>query len=146
MATHEPWKEAGVHACATTVYVVFGEHQFVPGRVTAVCADTEAADRIAADLVNTIRADADLPAAQGDWSSALKEVREVLGANDGDLPDVWVCEEILYQTGQPSVTALQIPCPVCNAAAGMPCNAATDTGRRDVGWFHMLREDRAAKP
>lgn len=49
-----------------------------------------------------------------------------------------------YGSDWPTLTALQIPCPVCNAAPGMPCNAPTEFGRRDVRWFHMLREDRAA--
>lgn len=37
--------------------------------------------------------------------------------------------------------ALTIPCPACFAAAGEPCTAPTDTGRRVVAWVHMSRED-----
>jgi hypothetical protein len=39
-------------------------------------------------------------------------------------------------------TALAIKCPVCNAPAGVQCNAPTNDGRRNVRWFHRLREDR----
>lgn len=42
------------------------------------------------------------------------------------------------------LTPLMIPCPVCNAGAGYPCNIPTETGRRDVRWFHNLRQDRAS--
>lgn len=34
-----------------------------------------------------------------------------------------------------------VMCPSCHAAAGQPCNAPTDTGRRIVSWVHMARED-----
>ena len=39
---------------------------------------------------------------------------------------------------------LLLRCPVCNARPWEPCNAPTDTGRRSVAWFHLLREDRAS--
>lgn len=43
------------------------------------------------------------------------------------------------------VPELLFTCPVCFAPIGKPCNAPTETGRRDVRWFHHLREDRAAQ-
>lgn len=43
-----------------------------------------------------------------------------------------------------TVTPLLVPCPVCNAAVGRPCNAPTETGRRDVRWFHSSRENTAS--
>lgn len=32
-------------------------------------------------------------------------------------------------------------CPVCNARPGHACNVPTDTGRRDVPWYHFKREE-----
>lgn len=32
-------------------------------------------------------------------------------------------------------------CPNCHAGPGRPCTQPTDTGRRDVGWFHTSRTD-----
>jgi hypothetical protein len=32
-------------------------------------------------------------------------------------------------------------CPVCFAGVGEPCNAPTDTGRRDVRWYHFKRTE-----
>lgn len=34
-----------------------------------------------------------------------------------------------------------VECPACHARAGMPCTVPTDTGRRDVAWFHVYRQD-----
>lgn len=34
-------------------------------------------------------------------------------------------------------------CEACNARIGQACNAPTDTGRRNVAWFHSMRESRA---
>jgi hypothetical protein len=39
---------------------------------------------------------------------------------------------------------MTIPCPVCMAPAGVPCNAPTETGRRNVEWFHFKREESVA--
>lgn len=33
------------------------------------------------------------------------------------------------------------PCPACYARPGEPCTTPTDTGRRNVGWFHYAREE-----
>jgi hypothetical protein len=43
----------------------------------------------------------------------------------------------------PQTMAMAIQCPVCAAPPGTMCNVPTDTGRRYVQWFHMMREDRA---
>lgn len=43
------------------------------------------------------------------------------------------------------LTALLVSCPSCGARAGQSCNAPTETGRRDVRWVHLSREDRAAR-
>lgn len=99
MSEEQRWVQAGVEATDSSVHVVFGQHHYVPGVVTAVCADPEAADRIAADLVNAIRADADLPPAEGDWRTALQEARAAIGDISADLPDVWIIEEALYRAG-----------------------------------------------
>ena len=32
-------------------------------------------------------------------------------------------------------------CPVCNAQPGHACNVPTETGRRDVPWYHFKREE-----
>lgn len=37
--------------------------------------------------------------------------------------------------------AIGVPCIVCNAKQGEQCTAPTDTGRRQVPWFHHSRED-----
>lgn len=34
-------------------------------------------------------------------------------------------------------------CPACQAPPGRPCSAPTDSGRRDVDWFHNSRIDLA---
>ena len=39
------------------------------------------------------------------------------------------------------VHPMQIACPVCMAPKGVPCNAPTNTGRRNVEWFHFKREE-----
>lgn len=31
-------------------------------------------------------------------------------------------------------------CPACNAQVGKPCTAPTDTGRREVRWYHYARQ------
>jgi hypothetical protein len=38
---------------------------------------------------------------------------------------------------------MTIPCPVCFAPGGVPCNTPTPTGRRNVEWFHYKREETA---
>lgn len=38
------------------------------------------------------------------------------------------------------ITPLNFECEACYARAGKPCNVPTDTGRRDVNWFHLVRE------
>lgn len=43
------------------------------------------------------------------------------------------------------VTPLLVACPNCQAQPGKPCTQPTDTGRRDVRWFHLAREDAAQK-
>jgi hypothetical protein len=43
------------------------------------------------------------------------------------------------------MTPRQVICPVCNARPGHPCNAPTDTGRRNVRWYHYAREELAAE-
>lgn len=35
---------------------------------------------------------------------------------------------------------LRRPCPVCQAGSMMPCTIPTNTGRREVRWFHLDRE------
>lgn len=37
-------------------------------------------------------------------------------------------------------------CPNCQARPGEPCTQPTDTGRRNVSWFHMARESAVGKP
>lgn len=37
--------------------------------------------------------------------------------------------------------ALSRACPACNAEPHHPCNAPTNTGRRDVKWVHYAREE-----
>lgn len=41
------------------------------------------------------------------------------------------------------VKELMFVCPTCFAGIGAPCNTPTETGRRDVRWFHCSRENRA---
>ena len=41
------------------------------------------------------------------------------------------------------LTELMVACPICNAPVGRPCNTPTETGRRDVSWFHNMRTERA---
>lgn len=36
-----------------------------------------------------------------------------------------------------------VACPNCNAKPGEPCSQPTDTGRRDVNWYHSAREGAA---
>lgn len=36
-----------------------------------------------------------------------------------------------------------VRCLACFAKVGEPCTAPTETGRRYVEWFHLVREDRA---
>lgn len=36
--------------------------------------------------------------------------------------------------------AMTVRCPACQAAPGEPCNAPTETGRRNVPWVHLPRE------
>lgn len=47
-------------------------------------------------------------------------------------------------TAAPGDPRLQT-CPACNARPGEPCNAPTDSGRRNVTWHHLAREDAALK-
>lgn len=46
-------------------------------------------------------------------------------------------------TNPPEADWLSVTCPACNAPAGKPCTAPTDTGRRPVGWAHNVRTDLA---
>jgi hypothetical protein len=34
-----------------------------------------------------------------------------------------------------------VTCPNCQAQPGRRCSQPTDTGRRDVAWVHLARED-----
>lgn len=36
-------------------------------------------------------------------------------------------------------------CEACNAPKGQSCNEPTSTGRRNVRWFHVIRESRAVE-
>ncbi|AUV60692.1 hypothetical protein HOS75_gp038 [Gordonia phage SteveFrench] len=38
------------------------------------------------------------------------------------------------------ITPLNFECEACFARAGKPCTVPTDSGRRDVNWFHLVRE------
>lgn len=38
---------------------------------------------------------------------------------------------------------ITVRCPACNAGPSVPCNVPTDTGRRNVQWFHHARENKA---
>jgi hypothetical protein len=38
------------------------------------------------------------------------------------------------------IRILRRSCPVCGAQSMMPCTVPTDTGRREVRWFHLDRE------
>lgn len=38
---------------------------------------------------------------------------------------------------------LLVSCPACFADVGDPCTEPTNTGRRNVRWFHTKREERA---
>jgi hypothetical protein len=38
-------------------------------------------------------------------------------------------------------TPMARPCPACNAQPGYRCTVPTDTGRRDVAWYHFKREE-----
>lgn len=39
------------------------------------------------------------------------------------------------------VPPITLACRACGSQIGEPCTAPTDTGRRYVRWFHLLRED-----
>lgn len=42
------------------------------------------------------------------------------------------------------IATIDTTCPNCQARPGQPCTAPTNTGRRDVKWFHSARESAAA--
>jgi hypothetical protein len=63
------------------------------------------------------------------------------GTEEGDG---LACRELLIDgdlKGECLRTPLVRACPTCNARPGYRCNAPTNTGRRDVLWFHYTRED-----
>jgi hypothetical protein len=64
----------------TKVWIVEGEHHVVPGRIVKVCATKELAELKAVDLIDVIRADADLPpdTTADDWPIKLEEAQNVL--------------------------------------------------------------------
>jgi len=45
-----------------------------------------------------------------------------------------------------SVKPIEVFCPACQSKAGDKCTNATDTGRRDVNWFHLARVEAARYP
>lgn len=73
------------------VYIVQGEHQYVPGRLLYVLASDTAAHTKAAELLNLMLADAGMPAdaTRVTWEERLEALRAAV--EDGD-PDVWITE------------------------------------------------------
>ena len=47
--------------------------------------------------------------------------------------------------GDQKVGELLVECPACAAPVGKPCNVPARDGRRDVGWFHLRREELATQ-
>lgn len=43
-----------------------------------------------------------------------------------------------------TVSPTAFVCPACNAQIDQPCTQATNTGRRNVTWYHIARLDLAA--
>lgn len=46
-------------------------------------------------------------------------------------------------TDQDSMNPMGVVCYACGAQVGKRCTAPTDTSRRPVDWFHLVRSDLA---
>ncbi|UTN91249.1 hypothetical protein SEA_POKYPUPPY_90 [Gordonia phage PokyPuppy] len=55
------------------------------------------------------------------------------------MPQVGGTKKFVMPDGT-EITALNFECEACFARAGKPCTAPTENGRRDVNWFHFVRE------
>lgn len=84
------------------VYVVQGEHDYVPGRPMYICATQEAADKKAAELVSLLCGGYDIPKPEqpSHWLEALRDVQDRIVKDNGiELDDPDDPEELGNATG-----------------------------------------------
>lgn len=64
---------------------------------------------------------------------------------DLDYVKAWIDAEDADRASLVATSPDQVECPACRSPRGERCTQPTSTGRTDVKWFHLARED-AVKP